>query len=168
MQTEVVADIYQPVGKWKVEKNYSNSITSQGKQVTIEYANPINIDSLMSQLIDTIIRWKISSITPKNAHQSYAKIHLAFVHIHPFVDGNGRLARLIANLPLLKAGLPPLLIDQSKRREYITLLADYQSVTPIPKLERSSEHNFWPQPELIESFSEFCQNNYQATFKILK
>ena len=163
VQTEVVIDIYQPIGKWKVEKNYTNSITSEGKQVTIEYADPRDIDVLMTKLIETINHWQIDIITPENAHKSYAKIHLAFVHIHPFADGNGRLARLIANLPLLKAGLPPLLIDQTKRREYITLLADYQSSTPTPKLDKNSDHNFWPQAELIKPFSQFCADSYQST-----
>lgn len=167
VQTEVVVDIYQPVGKWKVEKNYTNSVTSKGKQVIIEYADPKHIDGLMSQLIETINHWEIDTITADNAHLNYAKIHLAFVHTHPFADGNGRLARLIANLPLLRAGLPPLLIDQNNRREYITLLADYQSETPAPKLNKNSEQGFWPQPELIEPFSEFCAKNYLTTFELL-
>lgn len=41
----------------------------------------------------------------------YAWALLSFVRIHPFFDGNGRIARLIANLPLLKCGYPPLLIS---------------------------------------------------------
>ena len=168
VQTEIVIDIYQPVGKWKIEKNYTNSITSTGKQVTIEYAAPADIDGLMSQLIEIINHWDIDAITLENAHESYAKIHLALIHIHPFADGNGRLVRLIANLPLLRAGLPPLLIDQSKRREYITLLADYQSATPAPKLNKNSEHHFWPQAELIKPFSTFCKDSYQTIAELLK
>jgi Fic family protein len=39
------------------------------------------------------------------------------VRIHPFFDGNGRLARLIANLPLLKCGWPPLLKKHTNRPE---------------------------------------------------
>jgi len=168
VQTEIVIDIYQPVGRWKVEKNYTNSMTSSGKQVTIEYAAPTDIDGLMTQLIEIINDWDIDAITPENAHESYAKIHLALIHVHPFADGNGRLVRLIANLPLLKAGLAPLLIDQSKRREYITLLADYQSAIPVPKLDKNSKHGFWPQPEIIEPFSNFCANNYRTTAEVLK
>lgn len=168
VQTEVVIDIYQPVGKWKVEKNYTNSITSQGKQVTIEYTTPNDVDALMNKLINTINHWDIDAITPENAHLSYAKIHLAFIHIHPFADGNGRLVRLIANLPLLRAGLPPLLIDQSKRREYITLLADYQNATPTPKLDHNSEYQFWSQVDLVKPLSDFCAKNYLTTVELLK
>ncbi len=44
---------------------------------------------------------------------------MGFAHVHPFWDGNGRLARLIANIPILKAGLPPLVIPQEERRTYL-------------------------------------------------
>ncbi|MEI7839295.1 MAG: Fic family protein [Methylococcaceae bacterium] len=47
------------------------------------------------------------------------------VRIHPFVDGNGRIARLIANLPVFKSGFPPILIDRSKRRENLLNLSTY-------------------------------------------
>jgi Fic family protein len=40
----------------------------------------------------------------------YAWMQMTFVRIHPLFDGNGRVARLIANLPLLKGGFPPLVI----------------------------------------------------------
>lgn len=33
-------------------------------------------------------------------------VHIEFVGIHPFVDGNGRTARLLMNLELIKAGFP--------------------------------------------------------------
>jgi len=163
VQKEVIMDIYQPVGDWKVEKNYSNSINSQGEPVTIEYAEPKHINKLMTKLIETFNQWDNSSISQSNAHESYAKLHLAFVHIHPFADGNGRLARLVSNLPLLKAGLPPLLIDQKRRREYITLLADYQSQLPTPTIELVEDKDFWVQPELLEPFSKFCAKCYEMT-----
>jgi len=166
VQKEVIMDIYQPVGDWKVEKNFSNSINSQGEPVTIEYADPKHIDMLMTKLIETINQWDYSAISQANAHESYAKIHLAFVHIHPFADGNGRLARLISNLPLLKAGLPPLLIDQKRRREYITLLADYQSKLPTPTTELVNDEGFWSKPELLDYFSKFCEECYQLTINV--
>ncbi len=167
VQLDVVMDIYAPVGEWKVEKNYANSITSTGKAVIIEYAEPQQIDALMTELVQTINQYDTSTITPNNAHETYAKLHLAFVHIHPFADGNGRLARLIANLPLLKAGLPPLLIDKDQRREYITLLADYQTSINAPSLESLAEHGFWPEPDSITLFADFCNDCYQATVALL-
>ena len=166
VQLEVVMDIYQPVGKWKVENNYANSITSNGQSVIIEYSASHEIDALMDQFIQSLNNINSESVTLKNAHVIFAKLHLAFVHIHPFADGNGRLARLIANLPLLKAGLPPLLIDKNKRREYITLLADYQTRLNPPTVDSVKKRGFWPDEKLVQPFADFCEDCYRSTQEI--
>lgn len=168
VQLEVVVDIYEPLGKWKVKQNYANSITSDGESVIIDYSVPEDVDPLMEQFIQIVNDYKTESIILNNAQETFAKLHLAFVHIHPFADGNGRLARLIANLPLLKAGLPPLLIDQDKRREYITLLADYQINTKAPTLASISTHSFWPDEQQIKPFADFCGDCYQSTVELMK
>jgi len=49
-----------------------------------------------------------------------AKAHLEFVFIHPFVDGNGRVARLIMNLILIQGGYNIALISPVLRPEYIS------------------------------------------------
>lgn len=51
-----------------------------------------------------------------------AKLHIEFVKIHPFVDGNGRTARLIQNLELMKKGFPPIVIKKENRLEYYNAL----------------------------------------------
>lgn len=51
-----------------------------------------------------------------------AKLHKEFVFIHPFVDGNGRVARLLMNLALMQAGYIIAVIPPLKRSEYISAL----------------------------------------------
>jgi len=51
-----------------------------------------------------------------------AQIHKNFVFIHPFIDGNGRLARLLTNLVLLQAGYLIVIIPPVIRAEYIASL----------------------------------------------
>ncbi len=68
--------------------------------------------------------------------QSYTDMHIAFSSIHPFFDGNGRLARLIANIPLLKNGFLPIIISNEDRQEYIELLSTYN--LNAPKLDGTS------------------------------
>lgn len=52
--------------------------------------------------------------------------HLKFVSIHPFVDGNGRTARLLMNLLLLQAGYPPAIIRKEDRQQYIVSIEKAQ------------------------------------------
>ncbi|MEI6387868.1 MAG: Fic family protein [Spirochaetota bacterium] len=51
-----------------------------------------------------------------------ADLHSKFVKIHPFVDGNGRTARLLMNLELIKAGFPPSILQVERRMEYYEAL----------------------------------------------
>jgi Fic family protein len=51
-----------------------------------------------------------------------ALAHKEFVFIHPFIDGNGRVARLLMNLCLLRKGFTVAIIPPVLRAEYITLL----------------------------------------------
>ena len=53
-------------------------------------------------------------LTPATAFDA----HEGLVTIHPFSDGNGRTARLLMNLLLLKAGYPPLVILPEDRPAY--------------------------------------------------
>lgn len=51
-----------------------------------------------------------------------AAFHHRFVYIHPFVDGNGRTARLLMNLILMQHGYPPAVIRQQDRVQYYEAL----------------------------------------------
>ncbi|MCL2630806.1 MAG: Fic family protein [Firmicutes bacterium] len=51
-----------------------------------------------------------------------AQLHKRFVFIHPFIDGNGRLARLIMNTVLIQDGYMMAIIPPVLRSEYISLL----------------------------------------------
>jgi len=62
--------------------------------------------------------------------------HFVFVYIHPYMDGNGRIARFLMNLMLTTSGYPWLIIPVEKRDEYMKALESAsvkQDITPFTK-----------------------------------
>jgi len=51
-----------------------------------------------------------------------AEVHHKLVNIHPFWDGNGRLARLLMNIKLMQAGFPPTILRKQERASYYKAL----------------------------------------------
>lgn len=82
---------------------------------TYEPPAPDKIQGLMKQFIEQI---------PQQAKVLHpvelaAWVHLNFVNIHPFIDGNGRTARLLTNLVLFKFGYAVIIIPPILRADYI-------------------------------------------------
>jgi len=61
-----------------------------------------------------------------------ALAHHRLVSIHPFVDGNGRTARLLMNVVLMKSGYPPTVIERIHRQQYYRILAQADAGNPAP------------------------------------
>lgn len=79
---------------------------------------PIKIPEYMAEFISNIAQLKQQTDPITYA----ALLHLDFVSIHPFVDGNGRCARLLMNIALLQAGYPITVIPPVVRSDYINTL----------------------------------------------
>ena len=66
----------------------------------------------------------------------HAAVHHAwFERIHPFVDGNGRVGRLLLNFMLIQAGYPPAVILTSQRPRYLQALRTADAGNPNPLAE---------------------------------
>ena len=78
--------------------------------------NALKVPDLMDQLLASLKTSQNSEVLIA------ADLHLDFVFIHPFVDGNGRTARLLSNLVLLQAGFPLVKIDVKNRIQYINAI----------------------------------------------
>ncbi len=142
-------DIYAPVGKYKVEENYTNRINSKGQIETIEYPSFTKTNDLMNKWFKLF-----DDIKDDSLEMQYAKLHCAFVKIHPFADGNGRMARLIANIPILKQGFPPVTIDNNNSKSYIELLQEI-TIDDELNITKIKEFSDFIKEEWIESIDIF-------------
>jgi Fic family protein len=79
------------------------------------FPNPVKIPQLMKEYGE----W-LSKAEPSPATSFYAHYRLAA--IHPFSDGNGRTARLLMNLLLLREGYPPVAVRPEDRKTYLDTL----------------------------------------------
>jgi Fic family protein len=84
-----------------------------------EYCPPEHVASEMDRLVEMYQRHNATDIS---RHAEAAWLHHAFTQIHPFQDGNGRVARSIATLVLLKARYFPLVVTRDDRENYISAL----------------------------------------------
>ncbi|MBZ5751340.1 Fic family protein [Metabacillus rhizolycopersici] len=77
---------------------------------------------LIQEQIEQMMRWYQSEAKSLHPVERGAMLHAIFVGIHPFIDGNGRTARLLLNLELMKEGFPPVVIKVANRLEYYDAL----------------------------------------------
>ena len=114
-------------GQYKTRPN--SVITRYGDR--FEYASPEETPLLMTDLVD----WynaaeheeKLSPV------ELAALFHYRYIRIHPFEDGNGRIARLMVNYILARHGWPMIVIRNRKKTEYLEALhRSDQKVGTIP------------------------------------
>lgn len=103
-------------GQYKTRPN--SVITRYGDR--FEYATPEETPALMSDLVD----WynnaeKSGKFTPI---ELAAIFHYRYIRIHPFEDGNGRIARLMVNYILTRHDYPMIVVRSRKKKEYLEAL----------------------------------------------
>jgi hypothetical protein len=104
-----------------------------------EYCPPIHVESEM----DNLLGW-LAQYGAEDPIIVAAWLHHRFTQIHPYQDGNGRVARALKTLVLLRSELLPLVIDRELRVEYIKGLeaADAGDLSPLAsqfaRLERGA------------------------------
>lgn len=114
-------------GQYKTRPN--SVITRYGDR--FEYASPEETPGLMADLVDwynaTEQEGKLSPV------ELAALFHYRYIRIHPFEDGNGRIARLMVNYILTRHNYPMIVVRSRKKGEYLEALhqADLE-VGPVP------------------------------------
>lgn len=104
------------------------------------------------------------------ASHSYAALaHYKLVHIHPFVDGNGRTSRLLMNTLLMRAGYPPVIIPKQQRSKYYHFLklANEGDIRPFVRFiadctEKTLDLYLWATSDLPQQIPMLIQTEHEV------
>ncbi|GAB1855896.1 hypothetical protein MHTCC0001_07310 [Flavobacteriaceae bacterium MHTCC 0001] len=110
-------------GEFKTSEN--NPRRADGKLFL--YCPPIHVNSEIDKLINIYNTIEQENINPIIIASWF---HHAFTQIHPFQDGNGRIARLLASLILIKNGLLPFTVKRTEKVKYINALEKADNESP--------------------------------------
>ncbi|MDQ3751039.1 MAG: Fic family protein, partial [Acidobacteriota bacterium] len=115
------------VGKYKTQPNHVVTITGE----TFYFATPEETPAKMQELIEWFRKEKEKPDV--NPIILAALFHYRFISIHPFDDGNGRVARILMNFILMQFGYPPVIIKTEDKENYLAVLrlADADQFEPF-------------------------------------
>ena len=80
-------------------------------------------EEVMGHLLRMMIEYHATN--HENIIKRLAKFHLTFEHIHPFVDGNGRIGRVINNYLLIREGFVPINIKFIDQKKYYAAFKEF-------------------------------------------
>ncbi|ADG69737.1 filamentation induced by cAMP protein Fic [Planctopirus limnophila DSM 3776] len=117
------------LGDWKTWPNHVD-LPGGGR---FEYCPPEQVASELDQLVEWH-RQHLDAGVPPDIEAAW--LHHRFTLIHPFEDGNGRVARTLATMVLLKGRWLPMVIDRKEKPQYIDAIrkADNGDLQPLIKL----------------------------------
>ncbi len=104
-----------PKGEWKQQPNH----VIRSNNTLLEYTPPEHVAAEIDRLIEY---WRAIDAGPVHAIIKLAWLHHRFVQIHPFADGNGRVARALTLLVAEKHRFAPLVVDRWHRKAYLSAL----------------------------------------------
>jgi hypothetical protein len=134
--TEVVAELHRLAVSlaWAVEPPPTRDRPGDWRQTGVEVRGVS--PSLPAAIPADLEEWSDSTAKLDDHPVARAATHHAwFERIHPFVDGNGRVGRLVLNFLLIQHGYPPAVILKAKRPQYLKALSIADGGNPGPLTE---------------------------------
>lgn len=104
------------VGEYKSTPNHVKTKTGE----IFRFATPEETPAKMNDLIEWLREKEEAKDT--NPILLAADFHYKFIRIHPFDDGNGRIARILMNFILMQNGYPPVIVKTQEKPQYIAAL----------------------------------------------
>jgi Fic family protein len=150
--TEAINEMGQKVQKPATPGEYKRlpNHVLQANGTIHRYVEPLHVPAEMEQLF----KWIQESLVHRHPVIISAVAHYNLVRIHPFDDGNGRGARILMNLILIKKHYAPAVIRKEQRRAYLETLglADKGNLGPFTELVARSLLN--TQQIILQDFNE--------------
>ncbi len=125
---EIIQQIHDIVTKGLLKD--SGKYRTGNVRITGSSITPPSYQKIISLMDDYIRSIKNLSFHPL---KKATIIHHRLVWIHPFFDGNGRVARLVTNLFFMQEGYPPIILKQEQRKNYYHVLhqGDEGNLSPL-------------------------------------
>ena len=128
--------VTDPAGRIQVMMDHGNfkkhpNRVRRADGTMLDFAPPEQVEGEIRRLIDLY-----EAMTDVHPVVAAAWLHHRFVRIHPFQDGNGRVGRALAALPLERAQYPPIVVDGRRRDAYLLALdeANNGDLVPLARL----------------------------------
>jgi Fic family protein len=129
---EEIVGRQEPLSEWQIKSIHRLILKGihdedagiyRKENVLISGARHIPPDALqVPSQMEQFITWYQDEGQQLHPISKSAMVHADFVKIHPFIDGNGRTARLLLNFELMKHGYPPIVIEKEGRADYYAAL----------------------------------------------
>jgi len=136
-------------GSYKERENYM--VISSGKEIDFT-----KLELVASQMAKLKAKYE-KDWQELTVYERAVMLHMAIANIHPFSDGNGRVARLIMNYELIKNNYPPVNINEGQKLSYYALIEEINIKTDY----KNNPLEFGD----IKTFNETIQQLSIVTFK---
>jgi Fic family protein len=147
-----------------VYKNRPNSVITPTGEI-FDYASPEETASLMNDLVEW---YRSEEQNGKLKVEELAAIfHYRYIRIHPFEDGNGRIARLLVNYILLRQQYPMVVIRSDDRNNYLKVLRQCDLLSGKIPYNGANATLEQTRP-LVDYISTVLENKLRALIQLAK
>ena len=127
--------------------------------------NPKEVRGLLTKMLS-----EYNASSHENIIKRIARLHLAFEHTHPFVDGNGRIGRVLNNYLLIREGFVPINIKFIDRESYYDAFQEYDRNGETSLMEaivgRALANSYHKRLAYLEGNTIVTLNEYAKTNRL--